>query len=263
MDGEFLSNTLELEQRGWTGLLVEADGDSYNHLLTKHRKAWSAHACLAPKTYAHSELFIKHRARFSTHPAIRLYSWGHSVLASHADVSPGHMVNGEEEKNGVEKVYEQVQCLPLASLLLALNKTHVQFVSLDIEGAEVDVLKTFPWGMIKVDAWLVEHIIPTSAPTKPAVNPAHTTSLLPQKSIPFAAHTIMHSAHTNTTIKHSSHTTNTTSDTTTGYPQGIDTHFMDFFHDRGYVLYPMNVRETLDNYLFVHKDSGLLGNVMR
>lgn len=55
LDGEFLSNTLQLERRyGWTGLLVEAERESYLALRGKHRDAWSSPACLATKPYAHT-----------------------------------------------------------------------------------------------------------------------------------------------------------------------------------------------------------------
>ena len=38
LDGEYLSNTLALEKRGWTGMLVEPDSNNYQLLLKKHRK---------------------------------------------------------------------------------------------------------------------------------------------------------------------------------------------------------------------------------
>jgi hypothetical protein len=41
------SNSLFFElERGWTGLLVEADFITYNHLKQKKRKAFSINACL-------------------------------------------------------------------------------------------------------------------------------------------------------------------------------------------------------------------------
>ena len=51
-DGEHLSNTLWLEkQKGWSGLLVEADPETYAQLVTKNRRAWLAHVCLSPKRW--------------------------------------------------------------------------------------------------------------------------------------------------------------------------------------------------------------------
>ncbi|CAL4122639.1 unnamed protein product, partial [Meganyctiphanes norvegica] len=49
-------------------------------------------------------------------------------------------------------------CFPLQALLNALNLTHVNFVSLDVEGVEDQVLSSF-WGSgIEVDVWMVEHL---------------------------------------------------------------------------------------------------------
>ena len=43
-----------------------------------------------------------------------------------------------------------VQCFPLYSILLAVNRTAVDFISLDVKGHEFRILKTVPWH--KVDA---------------------------------------------------------------------------------------------------------------
>ncbi|XP_069938013.1 uncharacterized protein, partial [Cherax quadricarinatus] len=157
LDGEFLSNTLELELRQrWTGLLVEADGDMFRHLLRRHRKAWACHCCLAPRPHPHRAIFMKYSATGDPDLGLGMFARGHGVLASHEEVSPVKLVGGKVQYALPQ--YESVQCLPLASLLLALNISRVDFVSLDVEGAEKDILEAFPWGRIAVDAWLVEHI---------------------------------------------------------------------------------------------------------
>jgi Methyltransferase FkbM domain len=43
-----------------------------------------------------------------------------------------------------------VQCFPLYSVLLALNRTTVDFFSLDVEGFELDVLRTIPWDKVDI-----------------------------------------------------------------------------------------------------------------
>jgi Methyltransferase FkbM domain len=43
-----------------------------------------------------------------------------------------------------------VQCLPLWSLLLALNRTTIDYFSLDVEGSELAVLKTIPFDKIDI-----------------------------------------------------------------------------------------------------------------
>ncbi|XP_064117629.1 uncharacterized protein LOC135223051 [Macrobrachium nipponense] len=54
-------------------------------------------------------------------------------------------------------LYEKVQCFPLETLLRAVNVTYVNFISLDVEGVEMDILKNFLGGNITVDVWIVEH----------------------------------------------------------------------------------------------------------
>ena len=43
-----------------------------------------------------------------------------------------------------------MQCLPLYTILLALGNPAVHHFSLDIEGAELPVLKTVPWDKVDI-----------------------------------------------------------------------------------------------------------------
>ena len=52
----------------------------------------------------------------------------------------------------------RVPCFPLASLLLALGRTHVDYFSLDVEGFEYHILQTVPWGLLNVSTLSVEWI---------------------------------------------------------------------------------------------------------
>ena len=49
-----------------------------------------------------------------------------------------------------------MQCLPLYSLMLAVGRTRVDFLSLDVEGAEVAVLGTVPWDEVDIAMVMVE-----------------------------------------------------------------------------------------------------------
>ncbi|CAL4071388.1 unnamed protein product, partial [Meganyctiphanes norvegica] len=53
--------------------------------------------------------------------------------------------------------YQRSQCLPLYTLLKAIGKDHVDLISLDVEGAEMGVLKSLPWHKMTVDVWMIEH----------------------------------------------------------------------------------------------------------
>ncbi|ODM90268.1 Protein Star [Orchesella cincta] len=49
-----------------------------------------------------------------------------------------------------------VQCFPLYSLLLAIGRTSVDYMSLDIEGAEFEILKTIPFDKVSFKVISVE-----------------------------------------------------------------------------------------------------------
>lgn len=49
-----------------------------------------------------------------------------------------------------EKSKVEVQCVPLYSLLLALNRTTVDYFSLDVEGNELEVLQSIPWDKVNI-----------------------------------------------------------------------------------------------------------------
>ena len=70
------------------------------------------------------------------------------------------MNNGEArawiKQNGIRAKERPTQCFPLYSLLLALNQTRVDFLSLDIEGDELHVLKTIPFDKVDIRMMTVE-----------------------------------------------------------------------------------------------------------
>lgn len=137
LDGEYLSNTLWLEQElGWTGLLIEAEENSYKALLSKRRKAWSSNTCLSSEFYPKETIFVSH---FSKVKLIDISPW--------SSRSHGHElrddVNQDVHNLLDETAYSTVQCFPLVSYLAALNVSKVDLLSLDIQGTEVPVLTNF------------------------------------------------------------------------------------------------------------------------
>ena len=49
-----------------------------------------------------------------------------------------------------------LQCLPLYTLIEAAGLSTVNYLSLDIEGAELSVLKTIPWDKVDIEVMTVE-----------------------------------------------------------------------------------------------------------
>ncbi|XP_045604653.2 protein Star [Procambarus clarkii] len=117
-NGEAYSNTLFAErERGWRGVLVEPDPYIYQQMRTKGRNAYTINTCLALKPTPHMSYFQR------------------DVL------DEGRLTDTETEL--------QLQCLPLYSILLALNVTTVDYLSLDLVGYELQVLQTIPWDKMR------------------------------------------------------------------------------------------------------------------
>ena len=51
----------------------------------------------------------------------------------------------------------QVYCFPLLSVMLAMNQTHIDYFSLDVEGFELDILKTIPFDKLDITTFSVEY----------------------------------------------------------------------------------------------------------
>lgn len=132
LDGELRSNTLMLERlRKWNGLLIEADPDNYRMLKEKNRKSFSINACLSIYNYP---VMMRFKQRFNQ----------------------GKLVVKDEDMDGKRGTVITVQCFPLYSILLALNITHIDFFSLDVEGKELQVLLTIPFNKVNIDMMTVE-----------------------------------------------------------------------------------------------------------
>ena len=59
-------------------------------------------------------------------------------------------LKSEMFKNLIIRLNLPMQCLPLYTILLALGNPAVHHFSLDIEGAELPVLKTVPWDKVDI-----------------------------------------------------------------------------------------------------------------
>jgi len=133
VNGVLDSNSLLFELRyNWTGLLVEANPANFPYLAVTGRKAWVAPVCLS----------LLPRAQFAP------FTEDDQLEGGMAGLVPTDATEGKRVR--------QLQCFPLYSLLLAVKAPTVNLLVLDIEGAEYQVLKEFPWSLAKVEVILVE-----------------------------------------------------------------------------------------------------------
>ncbi len=140
-DGERASNSLYFEkERGWGGLLIEANPDFFMDLVGKNRKAYAVTACASP---------VPH----STMLNFKMAS-AHSGLAQYMEDTHAQWL--EQNYKGNSTII-QVPCFPLLSILLALNVTHMDYFSLDVSGAELGILDTIPFERITFDVMTVAY----------------------------------------------------------------------------------------------------------
>lgn len=147
----------------WTGLLVEPNIGAFRDIQQKNRKAHSINACLAITTHPAKVEFdaadvfggiAQSLEPLRPKPNDQIFDFS-QVL--------GFKINKTENMNqmrnsipaGMRSMYP-VQAYPLYSLILAMGVEKVDFLSLDVEGAEVAVLNTVPWDKVDIELIMVE-----------------------------------------------------------------------------------------------------------
>ena len=75
------------------------------------------------------------------------------LFQEHA-MGQGKVVHEGKEENPL--IHETV-CFPLYSILLAMNRTQVDYLSLDVEGLELPILKTIPFDKLQIKVLSVEY----------------------------------------------------------------------------------------------------------
>jgi len=140
VDGEYLSNSLFFElERNWTGLLIEANPNYHRALLDKNRRAYVMNACLSPERRPMTALM---------QPAAELGGISDKMHQSHLQYI-----------GSIRRPEVSVNCFPLNSIMAAINVSHVDYLSLDVEGPELEILRTVDWTRLHIDVMTVEYRI--------------------------------------------------------------------------------------------------------
>ena len=151
LDGQYLSNTLWLEQDlNWTGILIEPDPTNFKDLSAKNRQAWTSNTCVSTTSYP-KKIAMKSLKKLIVSEE---FTWTMKGNTHDVEYPPN---NNFENYADVE--YHSVQCYPLYTYFLALNITEVDLIVLDTQGGEDDVLRNFPWDMINANIVVFEHFL--------------------------------------------------------------------------------------------------------
>jgi len=133
--GEELSDTLFFEaKRNWTGILIEAHPDYHREILRKNRRAMVLRACLSASQRPGLQKF-------------KLVGWGSGVSA----------LNRNDYAAGSKVPETDVPCFSLNSIMAAIGVNHIDFMVLDVEGAELPVLQTIDWTKLSIDVFSIEY----------------------------------------------------------------------------------------------------------
>jgi|GEM_PF-627440 len=144
-DGVDKSNTLYFEQLGWSGICVEPSPTRFQK-LAKNRDC----VCLNKA--------IHHSSESLEFMDIEGYGKGLSGIIENYDSR--HLERIDQEISGNEKTVSvnkvMVECVPLADVLDEMGITHVDYISIDVEGSELDVLKSIDFSKVTFDVLVIE-----------------------------------------------------------------------------------------------------------
>lgn len=141
-DGVTGSNTLFFEQyRQWTGILVEPVPANL-----ERAKAMRRCPCLG----------LAVSSQEGTADFIEVSS-GYTQMSGLAGSYDPAMLDRVRALDGHAEATIQVPTLPLATILEEHGIVHPDYISLDVEGAEMDVLRDFPFERHRAKIWSIEN----------------------------------------------------------------------------------------------------------
>ena len=149
---------------------MEPQPKLYAELVSKNRRAFSFNGCISPIATKFKVLFhccdsvlnplccllsVSNSSIGFTPDSNNFYIWGiHTqalmkVSMDAEDWKKGGGTLGYMKVHGVVSTIV-VDCYPFANILAAANVSHLDLLSLDVQGAELDIIKTIPWDVIDI-----------------------------------------------------------------------------------------------------------------
>lgn len=146
-DGESHSNTLFFERfRQWNGLLIEANPFTFQQMVDKDRKCYMINACVS-RDVPSMEFLIAGGIT----SAVDVMSQQHKSRIQSDKARYGKL----KQWQGVGKTV-RTQCHTLSEILAKVGTFHVDYFSLDVEGAELFILKSLDWEKLTIDVFTIE-----------------------------------------------------------------------------------------------------------
>jgi FkbM family methyltransferase len=138
LDGIFHSNTLHFEREmGWDGLLIEPHPLLWPRLVASERSCQKMQAAISDKT-----------------------AWTDFVMSGVPGWSGLYEFFEPEHRTRLDQAMSkltQVPTVTLAQALVAADLVHIDYLSVDVEGAELPILSVFPFEDFDVDVFGIEN----------------------------------------------------------------------------------------------------------
>ena len=135
-DGVTFSNTYFLEKIGWTGLVVEPIPLIYDQLV-KNRTCITIPGCV------------------SATPGKETFRLAQMLSGIVSEYDPKHLLRIKNECGECEDI--SVESYNINDLLKTYSISYIDYLSIDVEGAELTILKSFDFDKIKVSVIGVEN----------------------------------------------------------------------------------------------------------
>lgn len=148
-DGKSGSNTLFFEEKGWKGICIEPHPESFAKLVATRK-------CLClPVAISQTKGTLQFTKIDG--PASALSGLSQSYDPRHVE-----RIGRELETKGGVKTEIEVQSEPLSSIFTRNNVKEVHYLSIDVEGAELEVLKSINFDDVFIHIIDVENNYPDS-----------------------------------------------------------------------------------------------------
>lgn len=151
-DGIYINNTLHFEQRGWDVLCIEANPDYAQKLALNRRKALNY--AVTDKDQDDVVFHVVRLAQLNNCSSISSLEVDQDLLKQHRDM--GYQCDEFDIK---------VNARTLNSCLAEVPLARIDFVSIDVEGVELQVLRGFDLARWKPRLMVIENNTPAQSKT--------------------------------------------------------------------------------------------------
>lgn len=139
LDGVMYANSLFFEKNlGWRGVLIEASSKNFPNLIQNRPSAVCVQSAVCDR-----------------HRLVHFVEHANPCCGGVAEFMTPDFIQKFHPQMNISKL-PVIPCLPLSEILEQFDIVHVQFLSLDVEGAEMMVLRTINFGRIRFDVLVVE-----------------------------------------------------------------------------------------------------------